>query len=549
VTVGRSEYFRREAGDYLRELEPLLGSGSPPVEALVRLARGLRGAAMLAGHATLSQAAGELERVVKRLAEGTITWGEVAPAVRQAVGRFRQLVGSPQRWDRSNDDEATRVARELQSAFGAGTPGGSSTSHGRPRQDEAASYVARQARATADEVDRAARGIATKNPGVVELFANAQRSMQTLRGLAGLEEFSPLPELLDATDTLLTELQRTPRTEERDGDVLSLGAAAIETISRSVADGTPPVVDDPQVTSFTDALFARLSRHVIPIADLLDPHDPEPVTPYGGREGPGLVSPQELVAMGESLLRAGREIQLTRTHASRRLLAVTHALTLRTMRGGLGRRPTGRFVATAVACLEGRVGIPLESAGSVLEQAGTLLASSHSGAEGITDLQRTESALDDLADRLAPAVPSDTMSEHRAPIVSIESLLSSDPVPIESLILSEPIPIGDLLVTDPVSIDTLLATDPTPIAVLAPDPQPDRTPLERSLSTYSRLLQMEVVPIERLLLRGRRALERANQLRAQLEGALPTAQRDRERLEPLFQELLDLVPLALVTDD
>jgi hypothetical protein len=60
---------------------------------------------------------------------------------------------------------------------------------------------------------------------------------------------------------------------------------------------------------------------------------------------------------------------------------------------------------------------------------------------------------------------------------------------------------------------------------------------------------MSVVPIERLLFRGRRALERADQLRVQLEGALPSARQDLERLEPLFQELLDLVPLALVADD
>jgi hypothetical protein len=571
MTVGRSEYFRREAGDYLRELEPLLGSGTPSVEALVRLARGLRGAAMLAGHATLSLAAGELEHVVKLLAEGAITWAEVAPAIRHTVGRFRQLVGSPQRWDRSNDDEAKLVARDLQSASGRLTRGITSSP---PlfKDHETAAYVARLARTAANEIDRAARGVATKSPSAVELHANAQRSLQTLRGLAGLDEYSPLAELIEATDTLLRELRRSPGTDQHDGEVLSLGAAAIDRISRSVADGTPPVADDPQITSFTQAMFTRLSRNVTSIDELLDHQDDGAITPYGGRSGPIPASPHEMVAIGESLQRAGQEIRLAPTRTSRQLVALTHALWLQALPGGLGRRPAGRFLTQAVACLEGRAGMPLELAGAVLEEAGSVLTPSHQGLPGTGPNPLTlESALDELATRLAGSVPTALGPHHdRQPIVPIESLQVTDPVPIESLLLSQPIPIEELHTTEPVSIETLLASEPIPIALLAPDTPPDRTQFERSLSTYSRLLRteariptfveredlpssaeqrMSVVPIERLLFRGRRALERADQLRVQLEGALPSARQDLERLEPLFQELLDLVPLALVADD
>ena len=571
MTVGRSEYFRREAGDYLRELEPLLGSGAPSVEALVRLARGLRGAAMLAGHASLSLAAGELEHVVKRLAEGAITWAEVAPAIRQAVGRFRQLVGSPQHWNRSSDDEAKLVARDLQSATGRVTRGITS-SPPRFKDHETAAYVASLTRTAANAIDRAARGVATKSPGAVELHANAQQSLQTLRGLAGLDEYSPLAELIEATDMLLRELRRSPGTDQHDGEVLSLAAAAIDRISRSVADGTPPVADDPQITSFTQAMFTRLSRNVTSIDDLLDHQDDGAITRYGGRSGPIPASPHEMVAIGESLRRAGQEIRLAPTRTSQQLVALTHALSLQALPGGLGRRPAGRFLTQAVACLEGRAGLSLGLAGVVLEEAGSILATSHQGPPGAgPDPLTLESTLDELATRLAGSVPTAIRPDHdRQPIVPIESLLLTDPVPIENLLLSEPIPIEELHTTEPVSIDTLLASEPIPIALLAPDTEPDRTQFERSFSTYYRLLrteapipsfaergdlpssteqQMRVVPIERLLFRGRRALERADQLRVQLEGALPSARQDLERLEPLFQELLDLVPLALVADD
>ena len=52
------------------------------------------------------------------------------------------------------------------------------------------------------------------------------------------------------------------------------------------------------------------------------------------------------------------------------------------------------------------------------------------------------------------------------------------------------------------------------------------------------------MPIQSLLYRGRRALERANQVRQQLDAAL-AAQLQFGDIRPLLGELLDLVPLAL----
>jgi hypothetical protein len=54
----------------------------------------------------------------------------------------------------------------------------------------------------------------------------------------------------------------------------------------------------------------------------------------------------------------------------------------------------------------------------------------------------------------------------------------------------------------------------------------------------------EVVPIESLLLRGRRALERAGEVRQEIDTAIAAIRAER-RLEPLLRELMDLIPLAL----
>jgi hypothetical protein len=54
----------------------------------------------------------------------------------------------------------------------------------------------------------------------------------------------------------------------------------------------------------------------------------------------------------------------------------------------------------------------------------------------------------------------------------------------------------------------------------------------------------ELVPIQALLYRGRRALERADLVRRELDHARRT-QADLSGVETLIAELLDLVPLAL----
>jgi len=99
----------------------------------------------------------------------------------------------------------------------------------------------------------------------------------------------------------------------------------------------------------------------------------------------------------------------------------------------------------------------------------------------------------------------------------------------------------------------------------APAAAPRLLPFERTFTTYFRLLSEEMaaahgpvvpiallapepvaglVPIEMLLYRGRRALERADLVRRELDAAL-RIRRDVRGVEPLLLELLDLVPLAL----
>jgi hypothetical protein len=131
-----------------------------------------------------------------------------------------------------------------------------------------------------------------------------------------------------------------------------------------------------------------------------------------------------------------------------------------------------------------------------------------------------------------------------------------EPVPIESLAYDSDAAVG--------SDDGIV-----PIESLAPDAAPteQRTGLELTFTTFHRLLREQstvspslngllrrgapptpaeepAVPIDTLCYRGQAALERAVVVRERIAAEL-RRQPSLESLQPLLQELLDLVPLAL----
>src|SRR6266567_188186 len=60
--LGMSDFFALEAGEYLERLDGMLAQGdSPSADEIVRLARALRGSALMANQAAIARAAAELE--------------------------------------------------------------------------------------------------------------------------------------------------------------------------------------------------------------------------------------------------------------------------------------------------------------------------------------------------------------------------------------------------------------------------------------------------------------------------------------------------------
>ena len=134
------------------------------------------------------------------------------------------------------------------------------------------------------------------------------------------------------------------------------------------------------------------------------------------------------------------------------------------------------------------------------------------------------------------------------------------------------VPIESLAPDQAVPIESLAPDQPVPIESLAPDQsvEPEAAPgIEASFRTFDLLIRQggqatpslaglmgqaarplarseepEPVAIGSLVYRGQAALERAVTVRHQIAAEL-SRQASLDSLQPLLQELLDLVPLAL----
>src|SRR5207247_2513685 len=73
--LGMSDFFALEAGEYLERLDALLQqSETPAADEFVRLARALRGSALMANQQAIAKAAAGVESLARALREGRRPW-------------------------------------------------------------------------------------------------------------------------------------------------------------------------------------------------------------------------------------------------------------------------------------------------------------------------------------------------------------------------------------------------------------------------------------------------------------------------------------------
>jgi hypothetical protein len=579
----RAEFFALEAGEYLADLEPLAARGeTPDLERLVRGARALRGAALMAGLGTFARAAAGLEAVARQVRDHNLGWQPHARAAwREGLQTLRGLVSRATAWEAADDRHALGLADRLERIAG-GQPSEPVPNAAAPVAVHAApsgltpgvrAFIARESELIASSLLEASRALAPLPPS--NALAAVLERMRSLRGLGAAGELSPLPELLDAMEATTRSLLHDHAPPPGVAGVFADASDALVSMARSVAQAgrvDVPAGLDQVAIRLLEAFTAE--HDVVDVERLAyDGHAAlvERGTPPVVRGDP---LPIELVSIGDHLLLQAEALEHPTVPAARDLRIFVLHRTLSTMPTTSG---TGDFVAPVADAVRHAIGELWSSEApdrftSLLREAGRFLVEA-GDARDIGDLTRRRDA---VLGTIGGAPPLAT----QAPVVSSTPLAAvpafddaTAVIPIHALAHDDEqdvVPIAALAPDDDeadvIPIDALAPDDDeadvVPIAALAPDEDSDRTVgaglLERAFRARDALVRAQqpgapslaalggeqVVPIDNLLYRGPRAVARADELRAQLSAILAEPTVALERLRPYLDELLDLVPLA-----
>jgi len=540
--IGPVGFFALEAGECLDRLESLFGvAAGPAPEEFLRVARVLRGSALMANQALLGRAAAGFEALARALRDGTRSWDAATrEQASQAIEEYRLLVRRVPDWQESDAGRAARLAAMLDSLAGQGP-----AEAARLRRADASpadlqtgvrAFVAREGALIASALDRAARAIRTA-PDDREPLYMVLRRMQSLQGLAELPELPPLPDILDGIELAIGDLSRLHAPPPGVDDVLEAGARALSRVARDIADRGAPEPDADEPRRFTALLLEAFAveRDVVPIESLYRSGDTEPmqrppsVPRFAPAAPPGSL---ELVSLGEHLVQTAGRLDQARsvTELDLRLYRLVGTLRAAAVPEG---DPVGRALDRLARAA--REGVAAGTARRTREPFVTVLRATGEFLRGAATTDR---------DRLAVEIERaarDIDALDRGSIVSIESLAFDKPAPaapprgrLETAFAAYGRLWRERGAAEP-SLDALLRRPtPAPVAPAAPAPRPSAEPA--------------VVGIESLCYRGRRALERAGELRHEIQARLGPG-RGLVEVRPLLDELLDLVPLALAESD
>src|SRR5437879_466332 len=118
--LGMSDFFALEAGEYLERLDGMLAQGdSPSADEIVRLARALRGSALMANQPAIARAAAGLEVLARAVREGRRAWDpQTQQLALRAVDDLKIFVRRAGSWTDADTAKAEALAVELEQVAG-----------------------------------------------------------------------------------------------------------------------------------------------------------------------------------------------------------------------------------------------------------------------------------------------------------------------------------------------------------------------------------------------------------------------------------------------
>src|SRR6266567_1940206 len=544
--LGMSDFFALEAGEYLERLDGMLAQGdSPSADEIVRLARALRGSALMANQPAIARTAAGLEAVARAVREGRRAWDpQTQQLALRAVDDLKIFVRRAGSWTDADTAKAEALAQQLEQV--AGRPSAQIRAVEALGLDAGArAFVAREGAAIAGALERAAQALRA-NPRAHEPLQHVMRALQPLRGLAALTDLPPLPDLLEGIERAIGELSRSglePPTNL--GELFQVAGSAIARAAREVAERGRPDPEGPDFRQFAGLLVKVMESEpdAVSIGSLYySDSGPHIVSRGVPAARPSTLGKLELVSHGEHLRQAADSLERAPSATQRELRAHTLGTTFRALANAGGGVLADRVAQFAIAAREAvasglAVNNPAGFAAE-LRRVGDLLARSSAGDEEAlaTELDSLTAALRAIQPGAAPA-PAPPRAP-AAPAPAPRPTPASRPTPPRA---AAPVVPG-------------VKSAPAPRAEPAMPETPD---LVGSWAAYQRLLEGGIGPaslaeliagvqsapaavdVRALLYRGDRALQRAKELR---EAAKRVS---GDELRALVDEVCDLVALAL----
>ncbi|MBI1968072.1 MAG: hypothetical protein HYS40_08785, partial [Gemmatimonadetes bacterium] len=435
--LGMADFFALEAGEYLERLDALLqAAGAPAADEFVRLARALRGSALMANQQAIARAASGLESLARALREGRRPWDERFRQLGiRAVDDLKIFVRRAASWTEADTVKAEALGTELERT--SGRPSAQiRVAEALGLDAGARAFVAREGAAIASALDRAAQALRA-NPLAHDPLQHVLRALQPLRGLAALNDLPPLPDLLEGIERAIAELSRaTPRPADP-GEVFQVAASAIAHAAREVAERGRPDPEGADFRKFAGLLvrFIESEPDVVPIESLFyadaGPHIVQRGTPAAR---PTTLGRLELVSHGEHLRQAADSLERAPSATQRELRAHTLAGTFRALvnvGGGALAEQVAQFALAARDAVMRGVAVSRSAAfAAELRRAGEILVQSASGDAAVLGAQLTAlTATMRALGRPEPAAPAPAPAPAAAPgpaVVPIESLLAAE---------------------------------------------------------------------------------------------------------------------------
>src|SRR5947208_11744453 len=560
--LGMSDFCALEAGEYLERLDGLLAKGdSPSADEIVRLARALRGSALMANQPAIARTAAGLEALARAVREGRRAWDpqtlQLGP---RGVDDLKILVRRAGTWTEADTAKAEALAQQLEQL--AGRPSAQIRAVEALGLDAGArAFVAREGAAIAGALERAAQALRA-NPLAHDPLQHVMRALQPLRGLAALNDLPPLPDLLEGIERAIAELSRSGLEPPANlGELFQIAGSAIARAAREVAERGRPDPEGADFRQFAGLLvkFMESEPDVVSIGSLYySDSGPHIVSRGVPAARPSTLGRLELVSHGEHLRQAADSLERAPSATQRELRAHTLGTTFRALANAGGGVLADRVAQFAIAAREAVAsGIAVSSAAAFaaeLRRAGDLLARSGSGDEEAlaTELDALTAALRAIQPGAAPAPAPAPARAPAAPAPAPRPAPASRPTPPPA----------------PAPVVRGVKAAPAPRVEPAMPETPD---LVGSWSAYQRLLEGGIgsaslaeliagvqsapaapapgspvaapaapaVDVRALLYRGDRALQRAKELR---EAAKRVS---GDELRALVDEVCDLVALAL----